>query len=288
MRQHPLFFFFLMAYAFSWIVLIPFALSEWGIMSQFFSFTSALNPFLGPLLAVPVSMAAFIMTGITEGKPGVRRLLHRYVQWRAGWKWYLFILLGVPALLLLGIIVQPGALASFHGLPPPIFFLVYYLVSFIVLFLVGGLVGEEPGWRGFALPRMQLRYGPLWGTLLLGVLWGFWHLPHFLTQVQGGGPGTSFATFLTDFSVFFLWVMALAIIFTWVFNHTRGSVFIAILLHTSIDAPQTVWLPLFPAVDYASMILAGAISFGVAALLILILTRGRLGSQETGKTGTPR
>jgi len=284
MQQHSLFFFFFMAYAFSWIVLIPFVLSVWGIMPEFFSFTFILNPFLGPILAVPVTLAAFIMTGITEGKAGVRRLLHRYMQWRAGWQWYLFILLDIPALLLLGIIVQPGALASFHGLPPPIFFLVYYLVSFVVVFLLGGLLGEEPGWRGFALPRMQLRYGPLWGTLVLGVLWGFWHLPHFLTPVQGGGPGTSFATFLTNFPIFFLEVMALAIIFTWVFNHTRGSVFIAILLHTSIDTPQTVWIPLFLAVDMTSMDLAGLIGFGVPALLILLLTRGRLGSQETGRT----
>lgn len=238
MRQHPLFFFFLMAYAFSWIVLIPFILSEWGILPKFFSVTFfTLNTFLGPTLA------AFIMTGITEGKAGVLRLLHRSIQWRAGWRWYLFILLGIPALFLLGIIVLPGALASFHGLSP--FFLVSYAVMFVVYFFVGGPLGEEPGWRGFALPRMQPHYGPLWGTLLLGVLWGCWHLPHFLTSVQGGGPGTSFATFLTNFPIFVLFVMAIAIIFTWVFNHTGGSLFIAILLQPA-SIPQVPCYRSFP------------------------------------------
>ena len=125
--------------------------------------------------------------------------------------------------------------------------LVSYPVTFVVVFF-GVALPEEIGWRGFALPRMQPRYGPLWGTLLLGVLWGFWHVLYFLTPDQGGGPGTSFATFLTNFPIFLLMVIALAIIFTWVFNHTRGSIFIATLLHASIDTPQLVWIPLFLAV----------------------------------------
>ena len=76
-------------------------------------------------------------------------------------------------------------------------------------------------------------------------------------------------------------VVALAIIFTWVFNHTRGSVFIATLLHASIDTPQLVWIPLFLAVGMTSLNLAALIGFGVPALLIVILTRGRLGYQPS-------
>jgi membrane protease YdiL (CAAX protease family) len=272
MRQHPLFFFFLMACAFSWIVLIPFVLSEWDILPKSFSFAFVLNPFVGPFLA------AFIMTGITEGRAGVLRLIRSCTQVRIGWQWYLFILLGIPALFLLGIIILPGALASFQGLPPH--FLVVYLVTFVVIFFLGGPLGEELGWRGFALPRMQPRCGPLWGTLLLGVLWVFWHLPHFLTSAQRGGPGTSFATFLTNFPIFSLMVMAMAIIFTWVFNHTRGSLFIAILLHASINTFSIV-TPLFAAPIVTSTDLAILIGVGVPALLIVILTRGRLGYQPS-------
>jgi hypothetical protein len=108
-------------------------------------------------------------------------------------------------------------------------------------------------------------------------LWGFWHLLYFLTPDHGGGPGTGFATFLTNFSIFFLMVVALAIIFTWVFNHTGGSIFIANLLHTAIDTPQLVWIPLFITVDETRLNLATLIAFGLPALLIVILTRGRLG-----------
>ncbi len=271
MRQHPLFSFFFMAYAFSWIVLIPFILSEWGFLSGDWSVAFILNAFAGPTLA------AIIMINITEGKAGVLSLRRRIRQWRAGWLWYGFILLGIPALLLLGIILQPGALASFQGLKPLL--LVSYPITYVAVFFGGGPLGEEIGWRGFALPRLQSRYGPLGGTLLLGVLWGFWHLPHFLTSAQGGGPGTGLATFLTNFPIFLLLVIAIAIILTWIFNHTGGSLFTSMLAHASVNTPQVVLVPLFLAVSATSLNLAALIGFGVPALLIVVLTRGRLGYQ---------
>ena len=270
MRQHPLFFFFLMAYAFSWILLTPSVLSAWGILQGDFTVTFVLHTF-GPALA------AIIMTGIVEGRAGLLSLRQRIRQWRAGWQWYLLSLVGIPALILIGIVVQPGALASFKGLTPGL--LVSYPLTFVAVWFGGGPLGEEIGWRGFALPRMQPRFGPLWGTLLLGVLWAFWHLLEFLMPTQGGGPGTSLAAFLVNFSMFFLLVVALAIILTWVFNHTRGSIFISITAHASVDTPQLALVPLFLAVDNASLLLACVIGFGVTALLIVIMTRGRLGYQ---------
>jgi len=105
----------------------------------------------------------------------------------------------------------------------------------------------------------------------------FWHLPRFLAPEKGGGPGTGLDAFLTNFSLFFLFVMAIAFIFTWIFNHTRGSIFTAILAHASVNTPELVLAPLFLAVDATGLNLAYAIGLGVPALLIVILTRGRLG-----------
>jgi len=270
MRQYPLFFFFLIAYGFSWIMVLPFILSEWGILSGDYTITFILKSY-GPFLA------AYLMLRVTEGKEGVLRLRRSIRQARAGWGWYLFVFLGIPALILLGIILQPGTLASFQGLKPAL--LVSYLITYVLVFFGGGPLGEEPGWRGFALPRLQSRLGPLQGTLLLGVLWTGWHLPDFLTSAQGGGPGTGFDTFLKNFSYFLMMVTALAIIFTWIFNNTRGSVFLAILAHASVNTPQLVLVPLFPTVDFTKLNLAALITFVVVALLILVLTRGRLGYQ---------
>ena len=282
MREHPLLSFFFLSYAFSWMVTLPYLLSLWGILPGNYILLLNLKQWVGPALA------GIIMTRVTGGKAGLLHLRHSTRQWRAGWQWYLFILLGVPALMLLGIVIQPGALASFPGFPPQL--LVNYVVYFIIVFFAVGLP-EEIGWRGFALPRMQPRYGPLWGTLLLGVVWAFWHLLYFLMPDHGGGPGTDPAAQLKNFFIFLLMVLAVSILFTWVYNHTRGSVFMTSLLHAAIDTPQLVWAPLFLEVGTAnsttgesSLDLALLITFGALALLIVILTRGRLGYQPGQET----
>ncbi len=268
MQRHPLLFFFLIAYAFSWVVVTPFVLSQWGILHGDFTIAFTVKSF-GPFLA------AYIMLRVTEGKEGVLRWRKSISQWRVSWRWYLFILLVVPGLALLGIAVLPGALESFQGFPPH--FSIVYLVSFVLIFFGGGPLGEEPGWRGFALPRLQPQYGPLRGTLLLGVLWVFWHLPDFLTVAQRGGPGANLTTLLTiNLPIFFVMVMSMAIIFTWVYNHTGGSVFMVILLHTSINTFGIVQ-PLFSAPSVVRTDLFMCIGMLVPAVLILILTRGQLG-----------
>lgn len=277
LREHPLFSFFFLSYAFSWIISLPYVLSIWGVMPGNYMLGLIFKQWVGPALA------GIVMTLLIEGKAGLRTFRRRWWQWRAGWQWYLFILLGVPGLILLGIVIQPGALAHFQGLPPHL--LVNYLVYFVIVFFGVGLP-EEIGWRGFALPRMQPRYGPLRATLLLGVLWAGWHLLFFLMPDHGGGPGTDPAALLKNFSIFFVMVMAMSIVFTWVFNHTRGSVFIASLVHTAIDVPQLVWVPLFLQVGTSNstsgetgLDLALLVTFGVLALLIVLLTRGHLGYQ---------
>jgi membrane protease YdiL (CAAX protease family) len=272
MSRHVLISFFLLAYAISWLLSLPVILSEWHILPKnmltfYFFFTiKSFGPFL----------AAYIMNRIMEGKEGWLRLRSRFKLWNVGWKWYAFVLLGVPALMLLGISVLPGALSSFQGFPPH--FVIAYLITFILIFFAGGPLGEEPGWRGFALPRMQARYGALRGTLLLGILWTFWHLPDFLTSAQKGGPGTGLYPFYAGLPVFFLEVMALAIIFTWVFNHTQGSLFIALVLHASYNAFGVV-PPLFAAPSVTGTDLPFVIATVVPAILIIVLTRGRLGYQ---------
>ena len=270
MQGHPLVFYFLLAYMISWILFIPYVLAEWGVLQGNYTIFYILHTF-GPALA------AITMTGIIAGKAGLHELRRRIRQWRAPWQWYLFILLGIPALLLLGIVLQPGALAGFHDLSPIL--LASYPFAFVATFFGGGPLGEEVGWRGFALPRMQLRFGPLWGTLLLGFLWSGWHLSDFLTASKGGGQGTGWTIFSTNFLVFTLTVVSLAVILTWTFNHTDGSIFIAILAHTSVNILEVLLIPHYLTLDQVGLHRAALTGFGVLALLILILTRGQLGYQ---------
>ena len=160
MQQHPMFSFFFMAYGLSWIVFIPYVLAERGILKGNFTFFYILHTF-GP------AIAAIVMTSILTGRTGLQNLRQRIRQWRAPWQWYLFLLVGIPALVMIGIILQPGAMEGYKGFTTSL--LVRYPFYLITAFLGVGL-GEETGWRGFALPQMQKQYSPLWGTLLLGVL----------------------------------------------------------------------------------------------------------------------
>ena len=176
---------------------------------------------------------------------------------------------------MIGIISQPEALESYTGITTSMLVgYPFYLAA--TVFGVG--LGEEPGWRGFALPRMQKQYGPLWGTLLLGILWSCWHLPDFLTASKGGGEGTNWTTFLTNFPIFTLAVVSLAFIMTWIYNNTKGSLFIAVIAHASVDAPEVAgWTALFPAVSMIGFHWAILVSFTIPAILIIFLTRGQLG-----------
>src|ERR687889_358517 len=271
LARHPLVFFFLIAYAGTWLVGLPYVLSEDGAGLLPFSsplLTWGLSPasvFLGPTLA------AFIMTGITEGREGVGRFLRRFVLWRVGLGWYLFALVGIPVIAVLSVVVIPGVLGSFQGLgalaPLPL------LGVFVYVLFLGGALGEEPGWRGFALPRLQSLHGPLVGSLILGPLWALWHLPLFWT------PWNT----LTTLNVvgFVLATTCLAIIYTWVFNNTKGSLLIAILLHWSFDLSTLPVASLFPAPifdEYGLLVILPG--FGALALVLVALTRGRLGYQH--------
>ena len=276
LARHPLVFFFLISYAFSWIAWSPWILSEDGVgllpyklghtASGLFN-TAAI--FLGP------TVSAFIMTATTEGRAGIRRLLRRIVLWRVGLRWYLFAFLGVPLVMALGTIIVPGGLASFQFLGPG--YVLTYLTTFIPVLIMGVPLFEEIGWRGFALPRLQRLHGPLVGSIILGLLWGLWHLPMFMVPTWAATSGGSDLLALVKFGML---AIAVAIVLTWVFNNTKGSVLMAILVHASIDAPflpfSVTSVTFGPSEAWNSMLL----SFGVVALLVVAFTRGRLGYQH--------
>jgi uncharacterized protein len=269
-RKHPLVSFFILAYAISWVLSIPFILSEWGVLHGDYRIAFTIKSF-GPFAA------ALIVTGVTEGKEGVNRLRGRIRQWKAGWVWYVFALLVIPALFLAGLLIQPGAVAGFKGITPAI--VIGYPVYLVLVAFGGGPLGEEPGWRGFALPRLQGAHGPLKGTLILTVFWTCWHLPDFLTSAQGGGPGVPVTTLLVNFVLFLLLVTSIAILFTWLYNHTGGSILLAVLAHAGVNTPQVALVPLFPAVTVTMLNTGALIGFGSAAVLVLLITKGNLGQK---------
>ncbi|QBD75495.1 CPBP family intramembrane metalloprotease [Ktedonosporobacter rubrisoli] len=261
LKRYPLTSFFILAYVITWVLWLPYVLLDLP------------KPAAIPGVLLGVTGSAFLMTYITEGKAAALRLLRRYIQWRENWFLYIFALLGFPLMLILGTVLQPAAQADLNGFS--LAWLQYYPPAFITVFCYGPLL-EEAGWRGFALPRLQQRYGPLRASLILGLLWGLWHLPIHLGDFQEGlGPG------LLSFGFFVIAVVGLACIFTWLFNRVNGSLLIMILAHASFNALSTFFGLLIihkgvpPSIEDAfgtSQLLIG-LAF---AILLIVLTRAQL------------
>ena len=187
-RAHPLPTFFLIAYLLSWTYWVL----ALGIMGR-----STLGWFVPGAFGPP--LAALLVTGLVDGRDGLRAFLRRWVLWRVGLRWYVLALVGLPALGLLAGLLSGDWSERFAGSGPSVAVTYLAILSFLVV-LGGGQ--EEPGWRGFALPRMQERLGPLIASVVLGVLWGVWHLPVFILVPGYNSAGTSVASIAASVLVF--------------------------------------------------------------------------------------
>jgi membrane protease YdiL (CAAX protease family) len=214
LARYPLVVFFVLAFVLTWAVWIPRALGvPVGAVGQLWTWMPAI--------------AALLAAALTGGRRAVRQLGRRLGRWRVPWLWYVVVLAGPAAFsaavagiaVLAGIPWSSAAPEAFAiGLPSVALLLV-------VLCLTDGL-GEEPAWRGYALPRL-LRHSPLVASLVLGLLWGLWHLPLLWTETS--------TVYRTPVWLFGLDIVAKSVLFTWVFLHTRGSALLAVLLHGSTN-----------------------------------------------------
>ena len=139
---------------------------------------------------------------------------------------------------------------------------------------LAGPVAEEFGWRGYVQPRLRAYFGPLGTTVILGAAWGVWHLPLFFTE-WGGWPHVSWVSPVE----FVACCVPLSLVMTWVFNRTRESLPLVMLLHASINTTYSlVWPEVFPTLDPTRATLHAQLIAGTAvALLLIVATRGRLG-----------
>jgi len=258
--RFPLVSFFVMAFLFSWIAVTPLLLNPELPFEPF----QILGALAGPTLS------AVIVTAILDGRDSLRDFFKRYLQWRAGWIWWLIVLLGCLLALntFASLLLDASIWTEFFGNIGLI--LVTYLIALIAGVILGSL-WEEPGWRGFALPRLQSQFGPVVGTIILGVLWALWHLPGFLGGWMTGGLLPLIVS-----------GVAFSIVVTWVYNNTRGSILLMILFHSSSNAAISVGARVLPTDLSPSMgafVYSGwipALTFTVIALIVIIATRGQL------------
>lgn len=265
LSRYPLTAFFAMAFLFSWTSVLPLILNPELPVEPF----QILGAFAGPTLS------AIILTKLLEGRNGIRLFFKRYTQWRVGAVWWLLAIFGIllalntVASLVVGLSVWSELLGGLSVILPT------YLVTLVVGVILGPL-WEEPGWRGFALPRLQDRSGPVLGTLILGALWALWHLPGYL----GGWMTVGLVPLLLS-------SLAFSVLATWVYNNTHGSILLMIILHSSSNAAISIGTEVLPpdlSGTMHSFVFDGwipAITYSIIASVVLIATRGTLSYEKT-------
>jgi membrane protease YdiL (CAAX protease family) len=229
-----------------------------------------LPEFMFPLFIYATALGALLVVAVTEGRAGVRAWASRIVRWRVGLVWYVVALAFNPLLhlaayganLALGAPAPPAEAWGVAAEAP---------FEFVFIFLTIAL-GEELGFRGYALPKLLERYSPLTAALISGVMRVIWHVP--LVLVAG------------DSAWVFVIVMAGDILFTWLFLHTRGSVLIAMLFHSALNAASGVFGPMFSGA-YADqhMAVLTAVFVAVAALVVAAFGPGLTGRKAEAGPG---
>jgi membrane protease YdiL (CAAX protease family) len=248
-------------------LLIAFGLA-WGILALFIFLPDQMTSLFGkltgqhPLFFLAVyapAIAAFILVIYYGGSVGFRRYLARLWLWRCSSAWYAFLILGIPLLFFGGsalkgnLFAEPFQFSSFQTL----------VVAMLFMAIKGPV--EEFGWRGLALPLLQRKFAPLWAGLILGVIWGLWHLPAFLLS---GTPQSAWS-----FTPFFVGSVAVSVIVTQLFNASRGSILLPALLHFQLINP--IWPDAQP---YDTLF------FVAAAVLVVWFNRKAMFSREWGVT----
>jgi len=228
-------------------LLIAFGLT-WGILSLFIFLTGTMTKLVGeltgqhPLFFLAVyapAIAGFITVTWYGGREGLRRFGSRFLLWRCSRIWYAFLLIGVPLIFYLGAALK----GTLFEAPLPF----HSLQSLCLACLFAAVKGpvEEFGWRGLALPLLQRKLAPFWAGLVLGGIWGFWHLPAFLLS------GTQQSEW--SFAPFFVGCIALSVVVTALFHASQGSILLSAFFHF------LVMNPIFPdAAPYDTYLFAGA------------------------------
>jgi membrane protease YdiL (CAAX protease family) len=264
-KHNPLISMYALLFLLGWPVQILDALASHGLAPRppaILTIATGLTP----------AIAAIIVTAVLAGRAGVKNLFRRFLIWRVGVQWYVVGIFLLAAVILGGIglhVLFGGAMPEMPIAGAPVSLILF---AFTVTVIVGALVNtEEIAWRGFALPRLQSRYGALTAALLIAVPESLFHLPHFwnLDSIFYQNVGLFWFTAFT---------VAIVFIYTYLFNKTHGSLLIVTILHAS----QNAWANLLSDNTLRPFQFTVALMWMIALALILI-TKGQLGYEPEQK-----
>jgi membrane protease YdiL (CAAX protease family) len=272
LASHPLVSYFVLAFTGTWLLVAPIVLGQDGLalLPYRVPFGVYVVLFLASSFTGP-TLAAVAVTAALEGKEGVKRFFRRYVQWRVGWRWYLLLIFGFPAIHFVAATLWMG-LAPWQALAQQ--WSTFFSVYLPALLIFPGLLqwGEEPGWRGFAQTRMQTHYGALRSSLVVGLLHGIWHLPNHLLV---SGPPAAGPFDLMNFVVNTLIVLALTLVLTWIFNGARQSILVGVLAHAAFNAAGA-WSGMLLPNQGEQVVYTALIMVALFGVVVVVSTKGKL------------
>ncbi len=239
----------------------------WGVIALLILFPQQTEAIFGPMgytnplfiLAVySPAIAGILLVWRHHGLKGLASFFRRITLLRMPAVWWVFLVIGIPAVFYVGALIKGTITDPFPFSPW------YKLLPALAIGLVIGPI-EELGWRGVALPLLQRRFAPLWASLILGGIWGLWHLPAFFLS---GSPQSAW-----PFAPYFVGVIAISIILTSMFNAGRGSILIAALYHFQMNGPA--WPDAQP---WDSLVFAGV------AVVVVLLNRRTMFTRDGAVT----
>jgi len=226
LKQNPLPAYFIITFAFSWTIYFSLVAVQHGWTDARIPYSIHYIASFGP------TFAALTVTAVTAGKEGLKELWSRITKWRVGWGYAAFAILSPVALLIIAVMIVRLIKGEWLDLRllGQANYLPYLGWGVLPIWLISFGFGEEIGWRGFALPRLQKTMSVSRATLLLALAWALWHTPAFfyLDTIQSLGG-------LIIVPGFLIGVLFGAVLFTWLYNGTGGSILMVAIWHALFD-----------------------------------------------------
>ena len=254
--------FFIVTFLLSWSIWVPLDLSHFGIAFHIPEATSSIVRLLGVLMP---AVSAILLTRIMGGRGATRGLWARLVLWRVNWRWWMVAGLGQPILLVVAALFT-NLISDSKVTAEPLVPVSAFIVNVIMLLLA--TLGEEIGWRGVALPSLQVQNGAIKSSIILGLLWGMWHIPFWLLLDTFDQFGIGYL------GLNLLFVVPLTFYITWFFNHSQQSLLLPVMLHLTFNIVNTILLPV-------TLNITAFLVFGVLEWIVMFFILPHLEVQQS-------
>ncbi len=262
MKKHVRFLFVLLTYILTWSIEIPSALTKHGY--------AAINISKGiqTICTLSPGIIALVLTAIYFGKNGLKSLYKAIVKWRVKFRWYIIIIILGIALCGLSLLIFNWIAGQSIKPDQP-----YNFVFYFIIILPLSAFWEEIGWRGFLLPALQEKYNAIKSSIIIGFVWGLWHLPIYLAINPYGHKTIIF------FLMMFVGCFALSIIATYLYNSTKGSLLTCILFHNAINTSAAYFFGNIKGEELRPLLI-WVLLLLVSAVIIFLKTKGSLNENE--------